>query len=432
MFNNEVFSDLFDTFKSLIDNIIKNGKLLKNPNSWETERKFYRLEQACVRDNENTSLYRFYRNALYRQGYLLFYNTARLISNVKIEYDLWRPDTGKYVVGVNSSANLYYKNRSSWNYGVVKCNFFYIEFNFGLFHFLLRPLKRISEIGSIIARGRDYHKIYDSNGREVQFWDMINISLVQISVGPVGINGLRFSLFDPIFFIMSLCFVTYLGFNSEHNGDSILVVLTQYRRVTLEEKEYWDDQVSINSRQEEVEEHWNVLNSVYPKVSKIKKILEKIGLLAPGTYNTFMNSFKLYCRNNILFNIFYPQGMDKKHTRFCMSWRVFIAFVRSLTTSAPKCFSNVGLPVDYRDYIPMHEKKITETHYGDGRGEIFASIQGGIPFRGLCDMFFLSLSLLLFSMIDSISIDLRWFIENESVRKYCAKLKRKVCRFFKN
>lgn len=35
-------------------------------------------------------------------------------------------------------------------------------------------------------------------------------------------------------------------------------------------------------------------------------------------------------------------------------------------------------------------------------------------------------------MIDSISIDLRWFIENESVRKYCAKLKRKVCRFFKN
>ena len=108
---------------------------------------------------------------------------------------------------------------------------------------------------------------------------------------------------------------------------------------------------------------------------------------------------------------------------------VFYTFVEILK-SAPDCFKEISSNrVKRRNTI--HETKIIETYYFDGC--VYTPLdKDQCSFRGRCDMFFLSLSLLLFSMIDSISIDLRWIIENESVRKYCAKLKRKVCRFFKN
>lgn len=425
MCDDKSFSDCFYKFKGYVDGIIKSVKLLKDPDSLEIEKKEYMSFEYDERYKEKPRLYKFFRNALYRQGYLLFYNTFRVISNVKIEYNLWRSDTGKHIWGVNSSANVYYKYRSSWDYRMFRFNLFYIEFSFGLFHLLLKPLIRIANWGSFPSSvaGDDHRVPILKNWKEGSFLDMINISLVQISVGPVGINGLRFSLFDPIFFIMTLCFVTYLGFDLKNNGYAVLNNLTQYR-TPLEKKKFRDE-----DHRKEWERSWKSLEDGYPKAYKIKIILEKIGLLAPPEEgnNTFINKFTLYCLNNILFNII-ETWKRPYFKRFYIVDIVFYTFARILG-SAPKIFEAIptnGLKLRKT----IHETRLIETHYLNGcvYDPTCAGRKSG--FRGLCDMFFLSLALLVYSMIDSISIDLRWFIENETVREYCAKLKRKVCRFF--
>lgn len=443
MCDDKSFPDCFNKFKGYVDGIIKGVKLLKDPNSLEIEEKEYMFSIFAERDVGKPTLYKFFRNALYRQAYLLFNNTFRVISNVKIEYDLWRSDTRKHIWGVNSSANVYYKYRSSCDYRVFKFNLFYIEFSFGLFHRLLKPLKRISEWGCFpSSAGGDHYKKNGVNKSDVPFWEMINISLVQISVGPVGINGLRFSLFDPIFFIITLCFITYFSFDKvNYNGYAVLHELTEYR-TPLGEKEYFDEIIEKNyqgkfkgywdgelkDRQKEHEAYWEGLEKNRPKVYTIKIILEKIGLLAPPgeSNNTLINKFRLYCLNNILFNII-ETWKRPYHKGFYIVDIVFHTFARILK-SAPKIFEEIpACGPKPRDTI--HKMKIIETHYSNGAvyDPTYADKCG---FRGRCDMFFLSIALLVYSMIDSISIDLRWFIENETVREYCVKLKRKVCRFF--
>lgn len=429
MCDDDSFSVHFNQFKEEINNRINREHEL--PSFGEIYKEVFKRTQLMndfkKSEERRPRLYKFFRNALYRQAYLLFYNTARVISNVKIEYDIWRSDTGKHIWGVNSSANVYYKYRSAWNYRVFKFNLFYIEFSFGLFHLLLKPLKRIAKIGSVLSYGGgDYFKKIGLDASEIPFWDMINISLVQISVGPVKINGPRFSLFDPIFFVMTLCYVAYFGFGSHfnvnYNGYGVLNVLTQYR-TPLKKKKYWN-----KDHQKEWEEYWDYLEEEYPRVRKIKIILEKIGLLAPGSNNTFINKFRLYCKNNILFNIIelwkFPYNKG-----FHIIDIVFYTFV-GILKSAPEIFKEIssgGLKLRKT----IHEKKIIETHYLEDRWGYDPSYKDAFSFRGRCDLFFLSIALLVYSMIDSISIDLRWIIENESVRKYCVKLKREVCRFFK-
>lgn len=426
MCDDKSFSYCFFMFKGYVDGIIKGVKLLKDPDSLEIEKKEYMFFEYDERYKGKPLLYKFFRNALYRQGYLLFHNTFRVISNVKIEYDLWRSDTGKHIWGVNSSANVYYKYRSSWDYRMFRFNLFYIEFSFGLFHLLLKPLIRIANWGSFPSSvaGDDHRVPILKNWREGSFLDMINISLVQISVGPVGINGLRFSLFDPIFFILTLCFVTYLGFDLKNNGYVVLNNLTQYR-TPLEKKKFRDE-----DHRKEWEKDWKSLEDGYPKAYKIKIILEKIGLLAPPKEgnNTFINKFTLYCLNNILFNII--ETWKRPYIKsFYIVDIVFHTFARILK-SAPKIFEEIptaGLKLRKT----IHETRIIKTYYLENRCVYDPIYKDQCSFRGRCDMFFLSIALLVYSMIDSISIDLRWFIENETVREYCAKIKRKVCMFFK-
>lgn len=403
MCDDKRFSDGFNMFKGRIDDKIKHMpfamKFLQNNQQFEdfmeSERRRYRL-------------YRFFRNALYRQGYLLFYNTARVISNVKIEYDLWHSDTGKHIWGFNSSANVYYKYRSAWNYRVFKFNLFYIEFSFGLFHLLLKPLKRISKWGSVLySHGGDYLL----NASEAPFWDMINISLVQISVGPVKINGLGFSLFDPLFFVMSLCLAKYLGLFSRSRDyiDAMFRYLNNYKAKTISvhEKEDKDGQNKI-------------------KIYKLKEVLKKFNFVERGSYSAFIMAFRSYLfKKSILFNIIHT-WKEPYHYEFYIDI-VLYTFVEILK-SAPECFKEL-LSSGEKPTSTIHEAKIIDTYYLDSR--IYTpACKHRCSFCGRCDMFFLSLALLVYSMIDSISIDLRWFIENESVRKYCARIKRKVCKFF--
>ena len=210
-----------------------------------------------------------------------------------------------------------------------------------------------------------------------------------------------------------------MGYN--YNGYGVLNVLTQYR-TPLKKKKYRD-----KDHQKEWEEYWDYLEEKYPMVSKIKIILEKIGLLAPGSNNTFINKFRLYCKNNILFNFIEIWKMPY-NKGFRILNIVFYTFV-GILKSAPEIFKEILNPL-HKPFTTIHEKKIIEPHYLDSW--IYTHDQAdACSFRGLCDMFFLSIALLVYSMIDSISIDLRWIIENESVRKYCVKLKREVCKFFK-
>ena len=146
MCNDKIFPVFFDQFTKEIDNKINNMFLIGKETEEYLQNK-QQLNDFMESEIGRFILYKFFRNALYRQVYLLFYNTVRVISNVKIEYDLWHSDTWKHIWGVNSSANVYYKYRSSWDYRMFKFNLFYIEFSFGLFHLLLKPLKRISKWG---------------------------------------------------------------------------------------------------------------------------------------------------------------------------------------------------------------------------------------------------------------------------------------------
>ena len=402
------FNDFFDQFKDRIDKKIAEDEkpvsfyVRISKKGLQRAKQLYDFEKS---EEGRSRYYRFFRNALYRQGCLLFYNTARVISNAKIEYDLWRSDTGKHMWGVNSSANVYYKYRSAWDYRVFKFSLFYIEFSFGLFHLLLKPLKRISEWVSFPSSvGGDVHRIPILNGSGVPFWDMINISLVQISVGPVGINGLRFSLFDPIFFIMSLLPVAYFCLSKSFLSEmhEIFKYLSTY------------EVISIPKEVPEV-------------IYKLKKALKKFNFVKPRSRSAFIEAFSLYLfKKSILLNII--GAWKKPYNKGFYIDIVFYTFVRILK-SAPEIFKEIPT-YGVKPMNTIHEVKIIETHYLNG-SVYDPTCAGRCGFRGLCDMFFLSLALLVYSMIDSISIDLRWFIANESVREYCTRIKRKVCSFFK-
>lgn len=410
MCDDDSFSVCFNQFKKEINNRINREHEL--PSFGEIYKEVFKRTQLMndfkKSEERRPRFYKFFRNALYRQAYLLFYNTARVISNVKIEYDIWRSDTGKHIWGVNSSANVYYKYRSAWNYRVFKFNLFYIEFSFGLFHLLLKPLKRIAKIGSVLSYGRgDYFKKIGLDASEIPFWDMINISLVQISIGPVKINGLRFSLFDPIFFVMTLCLAKYLGLSDYYLSQGYMKVMFRYL-----------------SNYDEIISFPDVAD---PKIYKLKELLKKFNFVTPGSYSAFIKAFSSYLfKKSILFNII-ETWKRPYHKGFYIDI-VFHTFARILE-SAPEIFKEILNPV-HKPFTTIHKKKIIEPHYLDSW--IYTHDQAdACSFRGRCDMFFLSLALLVYSMIDSISIDLRWIIENESVRKYCVKLKREVCRFFK-
>lgn len=412
MCDDNYFSVYFNQFKEEINKKINREHELLSFFNEEYHQRLQQFNDFRESDIKHSKLYRFFRNALYRQVYLLFYNTARVISNVKIEYDLWRSDTWKHIWGFNSSGNVYYKYRSSWEYGVFKFNLFYVEFSFDLFHLLLKPLKRISKFGSLLSYGGgDYFKKNGLDASERQFWDMINISLVQISVGPVKINGLQFALFDPIFFVISLCLAKYLDLSDFHFSLGYMQTMFHY----------------LSNYNEIIRDY----DKAAPKIYKLKEILKKFNFVKPENYyrnyySGFIYAFKSYLlKKSILFNII-ETWKEPYHKHFHIGI-VFYTFVRILQ-SAPECFKEI--PVNgVKRKKTIHEIKIIDTHY-DESCEYFPLDEDRSSFRGPCDMFFLSLALLVYSMIDSISIDLRWFIENESVRKYCVKLKREVCKFF--
>ena len=409
MCDDDSFSVYFNQFKEEIDKKINEKQKITVFLDEEELQRAHLMNDFKESEERRPRLYKFFRNALYRQAYLLFYNTARVISNVKIEYDIWRSDTGKHIWGFNSSANVYYKYRSAWNLRVFKFNLFYIEFSFGLFHLLLKPLKRIAKIGSVLSYGGgDYFKKIGLDASEIPFWDMINISLVQISIGPVKINGLRFSLFDPIFFVMTLCLAKYLGLSDYYLSQGYMKVMFRYL-----------------SNYDEIISFPDVVAD--PKIYKLKKLLKKFNFVTPGSYSAFIKAFSSYLfKKSILFNIIETWKMPYNKGFYIDI--VFHTFARILK-SAPEIFKEILNPV-HKPFTTIHEKKIIEPHYLDSW--IYTDDQAdACSFRGRCDMFFLSLALLVYSMIDSISIDLRWIIENESVRKYCVKLKREVCKFFK-
>ena len=408
-YNEYSFPFYFNQFKEEIDKKINEKQKITGFLDEEELQRAHLMNDFKESEWRRSRLYKFFRNALYRQAYLLFYNTARVISNVKIEYDLWHSDTGKHIWGFNSSANVYYKYRSAWNLRVFKFNLFYIEFSFGLFHLLLKPLKRIAKIGAVpFSCGGDYFKKIGLDASEIPFWDMINISLVQISVGPVKINGLRFSLFDPIFFVMTLCLAKYLGLSDSYFSQGYMEVMFRYLS-------NYDEIISL-------------ADVAAPKIYKLKELLKKFNFVTPGSYSAFIKAFSSYLfKKSILFNIIetwkrpYNKGFRILHI-------VFYTFV-GILKSAPEIFKEILNPV-HKPFTTIHENKIIETRYTDSC--VYTHDQADdCSFSGRCDLFFLSIALLVYSMIDSISIDLRWIIENESVRKYCVKLKREVCRFFK-
>ena len=403
------FPFYFNQFKEEIDKKINEKQKITGFLDEEELQRAQLMNDFKESEWRRSRLYKFFRNALYRQAYLLFYNTARVISNVKIEYDLWHSDTWKHIWGFNSSANVYYKYRSAWNYRVFKFNLFYIEFSFGLFHLLLKPLKRIAKIGSVLSYGGgDYFKKIGLDASEIPFWDMINISLVQISVGPVKINGLRFSLFDPIFFVMSLCLAKYLGLSDYYFSQGYMKVMFRYLS-------NYDEIISL-------------ADLAAPKIYNLKELLKKFNFVTPGSYSAFIKAFSSYLfKKSILFNI-----IETWKIPYFKGFRilniVFYTFV-GILKSAPEIFKEILNPV-HKPFTTIHENKIIETHYLNSC--VYTHDQAdACSFRGRCDLFFLSLAILVYSMIDSISIDLRWIIENESVRKYCVKLKREVCKFFK-